>query len=338
MSGTPTEQNVLRQLMAVAKSDPISFMSTIIVLIGFAIYEPVIALSTLVGIGIMGFTYQIYQWRTTPHQKTARQKYASKTSSTSSSSPSTPLKSVWDFNRALGRDAKGPTKKSDHDDKPFGSSYYYAHNNPNATGGYRDGLKMEDYTMNGPRLLSKGGKAVNEQQESTEVAHSSSSASGDVNNEGISEKLAGSAAPEENQASAAITNKPPTSITKYLWDDPGTGIATIRIDQLPLGAIGGKGGRKGLGDMIDWKDAQVRDVSSRLAGEGLLVKIETEEYGLYQLKISKLYGDAAKVECIRKTKRLLVKIHKKKNAVLSWISSGSNKSNIDSWPQPHRKV
>jgi len=42
--------------------------------------------------------------------------------------------------------------------KPFESSYYYAHNSSKKTGGYSDGLKAEDYVMNGPRLLSKLGE------------------------------------------------------------------------------------------------------------------------------------------------------------------------------------
>jgi hypothetical protein len=43
---------------------------------------------------------------------------------------STRLKNVWEASK-LGADSKG---KKSHDDKPFGSKYYYAHNNPNATG------------------------------------------------------------------------------------------------------------------------------------------------------------------------------------------------------------
>ena len=328
---------VLQNILTIAKADLVSFTSVVIVLIGFAIYEPGLVLSTLAGIGLLGVLFGIYRWWTTPNYKKSSSSSSSKSSSSSSSS-TTPLKSVWDFNKALGRDSKGDATKKSHDDKPFGSSYYYAHNNPNATGGYKDGLKMEDYTMNGPRLLSKGGMPVKEgEQKNVEseaiLSQASSTGSGDGNSDAAVANSVESSSNETRQKSA----KPTTNITKYLWDDPGTGIATIRIDQLPIGNIGGMGGSK-VGTMIDWKDVQVIDVTSKLAGEGLLVRIETEGHGSYQLKISKLYGDAAKVECIRKTKRLLVKIHKKKNAVLSWMSSSSNKSNMDSWPQPHRKV
>ena len=327
---------VLQNILTIAKADLVSFTSVVIVLIGFAIYEPGLVLSTLAGIGLLGVLFGIYRWWTTPNYKKSSSSSSSKSSSSSSST--TPLKSVWDFNKALGRDSKGDATKKSHDDKPFGSSYYYAHNNPNATGGYKDGLKMEDYTMNGPRLLSKGGMPVKEgEQKNVEseaiLSQASSTGSGDGNSDAAVANSVESSSNETRQKSS----KPTTNITKYLWDDPGTGIATIRIDQLPIGNIGGMGGSK-VGTMIDWKDVQVIDVTSKLAGEGLLVRIETEGHGSYQLKISKLYGDAAKVECIRKTKRLLVKIHKKKNAVLSWMSSSSNKSNMDSWPQPHRKV
>ena len=330
---------VLQNILSIAKTDPVSFTSVVIVLIGFAIYEPGLVLSTLTGIGLLGLLFGIYRWWTTSNSKKpySTSKPPSSSSTKSSSSSSTPLKSVWDFNRALGRDSQGDAKKS-HDDKPFGSSYYYAHNNPNATGGYKDGLKMEDYTMNGPRLLSKGGLPVKEGEQNVEsetmISGTSSTGSGDGSSDAA---VAAKSSVSSSNETPPPVSKPATNITKYLWDDPGTGIATIRIDQLPIGNIGGMGGSK-VGTMIDWKDVQVLDVTSKLAGEGLLVKIETEGHGSYQLKIPKLYGDAAKVECIRKTKRLLVKIHKKKNAVLSWMSSSSNKSNMDSWPQPHRKV
>mmetsp|Transcript_7783 Transcript_7783/g.16901 ORF Transcript_7783/g.16901 Transcript_7783/m.16901 type:complete len:311 (-) Transcript_7783:53-985(-) len=44
--------------------------------------------------------------------------------------------------------------KTNSSSKPFESSYYYAHNSIRKTGGYTDGIKTEDYVMNGPRLLS----------------------------------------------------------------------------------------------------------------------------------------------------------------------------------------
>jgi len=58
-------------------------------------------------------------------------------------------------------------KKKEFFDRPFGSSYYYAHNNLKATGGYKDGLRTEDYVMNQPRLLSKNGVMISDARETT---------------------------------------------------------------------------------------------------------------------------------------------------------------------------
>lgn len=225
------------------------------------------------------------------------------------------LKNVWD----APRNTPSLVGKKDYgEEKPFGSKYYYAHNNSKATGGYKDGLKMEDYTMNGPRLLSKDGKPV------TGAPVESSSTLGP---------------PDESKSVATKTSIQFADprfipITKYLWDDPGDskGIATIRIDSLPT-----KSGS--MPPMVNYSDIAIGDISAKLAGEGLLVQLTEDstssasEPRRYQLKIPKLYGDAASVKVVRKTKRLLVKIQKKQRSVFS-----SNKSNMDAWPQPHRKI
>jgi hypothetical protein len=68
---------------------------------------------------------------------------------------------AWEERRQRGIPAASSHVKQDAAaSKPFGSSYYYAHNSTRSKGGYADGLRMEDYTMNGPRLLSRGGKPV----------------------------------------------------------------------------------------------------------------------------------------------------------------------------------
>mmetsp|Transcript_6782 Transcript_6782/g.15377 ORF Transcript_6782/g.15377 Transcript_6782/m.15377 type:complete len:335 (-) Transcript_6782:195-1199(-) len=225
-------------------------------------------------------------------------------------------KDIW----KVGADSQSKLKqpKAAYTEKPFGSKYYYAHNDSNTTGGYKDGLKMEDYRMNGPRLLSVNGLAVsgNDDEEN--------------NNSGDEE---GASIPEKKNTGATkkrITARDPNlkKITKYLWDDPGNGngIATIRVDVLP-------GDR--LGEFIDWNDVEIKDVVATLPGEGLLTKITVGENEIpsYQLKIDKLYGDAAKVKVIIKSKRLLIKIYKKKHGYLS-----KNDNNLDAWPQPHRKI
>lgn len=260
-------------------------------------------------VGLATVLYYFYSNKGSPYEKTEKSATSKSTDdSSTTSSSSNKLKNVWD----VSKNSKTSHTKKDHGDKPFGSSYYYAHNNPNATGGYKDGLKMEDYVMNGPRLLSKGGKAVE-----------SSSGS---NLGGENEEEAESIEPqfvEESKAPPPL--RPIRTITKYLWDDPGNsnGIATIRIDTLP----------DKQGKSVDWKDVQISNITAELAGEGMLLKVETEECD-YLLKIAKLYGDASEVKAVPKAKRLLVKITKKKNAVLSQTKG----SNLDAWPQPHRKI
>jgi hypothetical protein len=284
----------------IIKSDPISAGCVIIVLMGFLIYEPAAAMSTFTGVALMGLAFYFYNFRSSTKFKTDDDQ----TNETSGGGMAATLKNVWEVGQSkMGGDA---AKKS-HDDKPFGSKYYYAHNNPGATGGYKDGLRMEDYRMNGPRLLSKGGQGVDDTAATSEE----------------NTLPAPKVAPPKTRILAqdpSITN-----ITKYLWDDPGdyNGIATIRIDSLPL-----KNDK-----FVDWKDVKVEDITADLPGEGLLVKIVTDQ-GKYQLKINKLYGDAAAVKTVSKSKRLLVRIYKKKNAVLANMDT----SNLESWPKPHRKI
>jgi hypothetical protein len=228
-----------------------------------------------------------------------------------------PLKNVWEVGKSKG-DAN---KAKSHEDKPFGSKYYYAHNNPNATGGYKDGLKTEDYRMNGPRLLSRNGSSVDvgNEVETSKEQHA------------LQDNTESTSTPVSSNVKISTHDPNVRNITKYLWDDPGdtNGIATIRIDVLP---------DKQPGEFIDWKDVEPDDVQASLVGEGLLVKISLANDPnnvKYQLKIPKLYGDVADVKCVIKTKRLLIKIRKKKN---SFLSMNKKSNNLEPWPQPHHKI
>ena len=283
------------RITEIASEDPISFTCVAIVLIGYVIYAPLLALSTFLGIAFLGVgIFGYLTWSTRPRKEKSKK----------SSTAATKLKNIWN---TAGTTSSGSGKKSYNGDKPFGSSYYYAHNDPNAKGGYKDGLKMEDYTMNGPRLLSKGGKRMD----------------AEIVTEDAEETIL---QPSSSYTSQVITQDVSiASITKYQWDDPGdyNGIAHIRIDSLPL-----KNGR-----FVEWEDITVEDVHAELLGEGLLVKLLCNE-GRYQLKIPKLYGDAAAVRTLIKPKRLLVRIYKKKNAVLV----ENDKANLEAWPQPYRKI
>jgi hypothetical protein len=182
------EATLLGRLSAMFWSDPAQIMSVVVLLIGFAFYEPVAALSTFVGIVLMLFGLQMYR-------KTIQSDKDSTTARTSRSSQ--PLKNIWERGQSNGSN----TGKKNHGDKPFGSKYYYAHNNANATGGYKDGLKTEDYTMNGPRLLSRGGQEV----EAEPIPQG--------------EQIQKSIIPPSSKI--VVTQDLGKKITKYLWDDPG---------------------------------------------------------------------------------------------------------------------
>lgn len=221
---------------------------------------------------------------------------------------------AWEERRRRGiLAASSHVKRDAKMEMPFGSSYYYAHNNSKANGGYKDGLRMEDYTMNGPRLLSRGGKPIGD------VVGSSVKSSSENRVQSANALL------DRNKLSPDL--KRTLLITRYLWDDPGDfkGIATIRIDELPC---------KESAKFISWNDisASIVIVSAGLIqnDEGLQVKIETCNDVNYLLRIPKLYGHVAEVEAISKAKRLLVRLKKRKSL---W-----DKENLKAWPRPQKMV
>mmetsp|Transcript_21049 Transcript_21049/g.29707 ORF Transcript_21049/g.29707 Transcript_21049/m.29707 type:complete len:304 (+) Transcript_21049:151-1062(+) len=238
------------------------------------------------------------------------------TNGAKSSSQEGNLKNVWD----APRNNVHNTKKDDHGEKPFGSSYYYAHNSTNAKGGYADGLRMEDYTMNGPRLLSKGGAEVTLDEK--EVEEKASEPTVEDNTSKIAPKL--TRAP----SSVSIVPSGSLAITKFQWDDSGDfykAIGTIRIDTLPV--IGG-------GVPKAWEDVDIKNVETSLIDNktGLLVLVETESNDKYHLHIKKLFGQVESVKHVIKAKRLLVKLQKqkKKKAGDIW----GDKENTKAWPHP----
>lgn len=166
-------------------------------------------------------------------------------------------------------------------DKPFKSSYYYAHNQMKKTGGYTDGLKAEDYVMNGPKLLKKSSVT-----KTPEVATSIQAAT---------KKTVGNSNP----------------INRYLWDDDGNdnGIAKIYIDTLP-----GK-------TPVPFADAKITkaDVMSKIVGDsnsGLILQLRGNVGGekeiRYHLYVPRMFGEVEEVKTIVKAKKLIVKLTKKK--------------------------
>jgi hypothetical protein len=237
----------------------------------------------------------------------------------SSSPPTDATKDVWADRRQKGiaaASSHGVKTALANNEKPFKSSYYYAHNNPGAKGGYSDGLNMEDFTMNGPRLLSRSGTPLVSQEDrknpkvdpvATEPASIPPSA-------------------KSVKSKPATPEKTTLLIARYLWDDPGdsSGVANIRIEQLP--------GVPST-EQVSWKDALVSETSAEITGDGgLLVIIRTTSDFDYKLLIPRLYGDVTSVKTIVKPqKRLVVRLYKKKGGLL-------NTSNFKAWPHPHKKA
>uniref|UniRef100_A0A7S1YWH3 CS domain-containing protein n=1 Tax=Ditylum brightwellii TaxID=49249 RepID=A0A7S1YWH3_9STRA len=216
------------------------------------------------------------------------------------------------------------SKKLHPSEKPFGSSYYYAHNNPNAKGGYSDGLAAEDYVMNGPKLLAKGGvRVVGENRTDDEEEDLQQTKEEEVSNKEKTTK--------ETNAAQSSSTAHFIPISKYMWDDDGTnGMARIYIEHLPVSPS--------TDPPLRWEGCGIKkeDVEAKLLGEdgsGLLVRIRQKQQSKnsssaksYQLHVPKMHGQASEVKTIVKAKRLIIKITKKRNGI--WDSGGNTKA----WP------
>jgi hypothetical protein len=132
---------------------------------------------------------------------------------------------------------------------------------------------------------------------------------------------------DKKQNASTTSLKRSIPISRYLWDDPGDakkGIATLRIEELP--------GKRSTDPMIPWKDVAITKINAELVNsdEGLLVTIETGTDVDYELRIPKLYGKLEDVEALAKPKRLLLRLKKKAGLL--------NKSNLQAWPHPQKKI
>jgi hypothetical protein len=235
---------------------------------------------------------------------------------------SRPLLDVWAERqrRGIGPAKSGAWSTGDPDpgDKPFGSKYYYAHNNPSSTGGYKDGLRMEDYTMNGPRLLARNGVALADKDNNIAPVSDLSSPVQDSTDEG--------------DRSTKKTTRRIVPISQYLWDDPGKGTGTIRVDQLPHPTK--------PGEKRSWKDSGIARVRACLVSDGCGIEVVMEPESSdeasgggggveYRLVIPKLYGPVASVAAVTKPTRLLVKLEKRTTLL--------DRSNAKPWPHPQKK-
>lgn len=218
-------------------------------------------------------------------------------------------------------------------DRPFESSYYFAHNKHSTGGGYKDGLRAEDYVMNGPKLLSKGGVRVDDDK-STNVEDESSN---DAEERSTASSQSGSAIRPTSQTQMQAS----TPITRYLWDDGEGNIAKIHIDTLPVSST----------KTINWEDASVSSVEARLIGdnnEGLFIGITYSLDGTSNLTkkchlhVSKMYGNAEDVKAMVKKRKLLVKITKKprqlsnrhSNSTGMWDKLTGGKEAVKTVPAP----
>jgi hypothetical protein len=188
---------------------------------------------------------------------------------------------------------------------------------------------MEDFTMNGPRLLSRGGKPVcageeeptDERGDPDSVSAPISTASGPTTEDNVEK------APEISATGPSRKSRRTLPISKYLWDDPGdaSGVASIRIEQLPGPASHLPG--------LDWATARssmVTRIDTQLRDGGMILSVQTSGEVDYALTIPRLYGDVDAVEHVSKAKRLIVRIKKKRGMF--------SRSNTKTWPHPHKKI
>jgi len=218
----------------------------------------------------------------------------------------------------------GTKSTKEEEEKPFRSSYYYAHNSARSNGGYKDGLRAEDYVMNGPRLLSRNGVTVGDADDIDADGNNdkddSSNEPSAVPSMTTNDNVSSSTAQPIALVPARKANEASIPINRYLWDDDGNsdGIAKIYIDSIP-------GGTSALNSpsIIKWADAGLTksDVVAKLLGvekNGLMVQIrrqDGEEDGIrYHLHVPKMYGEAQEVKLIVRPKKLIVKVYKKKKS------------------------
>ena len=175
---------------------------------------------------------------------------------------------------------RSPKKMSNEtDEKPFSSSYYYAHNHLKKTGGYKDGIKAEDYQMNKPKLLSKTSSEVDSTESSMPVFF------------GI-------------------------RINRYLWDDDDSydGIARIIIDSIPSNENSSSSSIQ-----IKDAGIRKEDVKCKLVGtwnNSLMVQIRRivgDNELKYFFYIARMYGEVEDVKPIVKAKKIIIKLIKKRN-------------------------
>ena len=204
---------------------------------------------------------------------------------------------------------------------------------------------MEDYVMNGPKLLAKGGKRV--EDESNGTTKSNGDECNDVdqggpNNSSPTDSNDNNDDAAGNNAPPSVPSRPPSlpsnsvPIARYMWDDEAvtsgcSDVGKLLIDTLP--------NKPSSAPDIKWEGAGIGkgNVTATLIGDdsrGLLIAIDRSDKATgmqprhYHLYIRRMYGDVAEVKVVVKAKRLLVKLVKKKNRLNLW-----DKKNLKPWPR-----
>ena len=202
--------------------------------------------------------------------------------------------------------------------------------------------------MNGPKLLAKGGKRV-EEEDGNAATKSNGDESGENDQEGtISSRQSDNSNSDDDGANDATNNAPsvpsrPPSlpsnsvpIARYMWDDEAVASGCSDVGKLMIDTLPNK---PSSAPDIKWEGAGIgkADVTATIVGDdsrGLLIAIDRSDMATgmqpkhYHLYIRRMYGDVAEVKVVVKAKRLLVKLIKKKNRLNLW-----DKKNLKSWPR-----
>ncbi|GMH57044.1 hypothetical protein TL16_g04287 [Triparma laevis f. inornata] len=168
--------------------------------------------------------------------------------------------------------------------------YYVAHQNQ--TGGYKDGLKGDDYAMNGP-------KKIDDERAKKIVDNLKGKSKGELEDRPENVRARAEKPPVH---STTLPEDPGTKILKYSWED-GEDNVKMYLDVLPGYDSWLESGVQKEGISTYWDDRQ-----------SLLVLVMKGEEKWY-LHIPLLFADIIDCKTIWKKKRLLIKLFKRKNEV-----------------------
>jgi hypothetical protein len=332
-----------------------------------ALSTPTLPITLFIGVFgliIAYYRYRIHQvvhdtYRNYDKAVEAGTKYHRGDMGTNPNDHSSQLRSIQDFNKSY-KDVCGTSNNMSHEGKGnrnqsqrqfYNSTYYYAHNKYKRGGGYSDGLEAEDYTMNGPRLLSKNGipvmagKINNDSGcvEGSAYSCSNSVHDSDGKNRTFTDDCndrtnAGESASLEVQKIAATTRpsqemtKVTIPITKYLWEDTDT-ISKIRIESLPMTVRHVDGTSEQTTTTIPWSQANIPrsniHIRIRQDRQGFVLLLKRQQSSQevdethYLLQISNLYGRIDAATTVWKSNRLLVKLIKSDGYKSIWPSISS---------------